>query len=991
MLRVGAAPFTLCVAMISTAGFAQGVSDGNTSTNAAASAGDIVVTGSRIARPDLQVASPVRVVGADEIKARAPTTAEELLRDQPSVRPNSGPGVNNGSDGSASIDLRGIGPNRTLVLLDGRRIVPFGLDGVTDLNTIPVALIERVDVVTGGASSVYGADAVAGVVNFVMKRDFTGVDLNGSYRITERGDAATYNADLTLGASFDDGRGNAVLSFGYTNSKQLNQDRRSFGRVALNTVDGKPQGSPVGVPSFLLGPSLGVNSDPVNGSVYDVALGRFRAATNDDLYNFNPFNLYQTPLERYNVYAAARYEVSDGIEVYSSAMFTKSSVNILSAPSGTFTNPYMLPLSNPYLNAATRNQLCGASGTFKSGTGVVSSTLTPAQCAAAAAATSETSPDYQEMGVTLSRRFTEYGPRFQTVDTNQFQIQAGLRGEITENIRFDVSGQFGETTQNQTRENWGSYSKVQQALRAFSTTTCSNTANGCVPLNLFGPEGSIKPDMLNFIDLDSYIRRIVRQTVVTGSISGDLFGLSSPIASNPIAFSIGGEYRKLTATSLPDNAAKIQSEVLGTGARVPDDFGQYSVKEIFGEVIIPLVQDVTAFHDLTVEAGLRYSDYSTTGTSTTWKAGATWEPFEGYKLRGMYQRAVRSPNISELFASPVTALSSLSTDPCQAALPTPGSPLALLCIATGAPAGTIGSIPAPAANQINSQQAGNRNLDVEKARTITIGAVITPAFVPGFSLTVDYFDIKVKEAITRPVQGDILNGCYSTALNPSMSYNAFCQLIKRNPINGSLNGGGETPGVILSASNLGVVDTSGIDLNVSYRFDVGQDSQLSFLFNGTYLDHYYFQATPNAVNRDCTGYYSTNCTNPRPKYKWNFRATYSTDVFDASLLWRHIDSVRMEKYNPTAKAGMTTPNGPNPSSVFDPYEKIDSYNYFDLNLSANASESLELSLLVSNLFDKKPPIVGSGAGGTAFNNGNTFPTTYDVLGRTYTVSARMTF
>ncbi|RVT42406.1 TonB-dependent receptor [Sphingobium algorifonticola] len=959
---------------------AQDVAAQASTEEASVDEGSIVVTGSRIARPDLEVSSPVRVLGREEITLRAPTTAEELLRDLPSARPNLGPGVNNGSDGSSSIDLRGIGPNRTLVLLDGRRIVPFGLDGITDLNTIPIALVDRVDVVTGGASSVYGADAVAGVVNFVTKRDFTGIDLSANYRITERGDAAAYQADLVTGASFDDGRGNAVLAFGYTKSDPLNQDSRSFGVAALNTVDGQPQGSQTAVPAFLLGPVLpGVTNNGL-GYVINPTTGAFQTATSQDLYNFNPDNLYQTPLERYNIYGSARYEISDAIEMYSTAMFTSNKVSILSAASGTFTNPYFLPLSNPYLPDAARNQLCSAIS------------LSAAQCTAADNATSATDPNYREVPVTLARRFVEYGPRFQSVDTTQFQIQAGLRGKVTEGINFDVSAQFGETNQNQTRENWGSYSRVQQSLRSFNTTTCSNTANGCVPINLFGPAGSITPSMLGFIDLDSYIRRTVQQTVVTGSINGDLFGATSPLTDSPIAFSIGAEYRKLTAESNPDGSARIQSEVLGTGARTPQDFGTYNVKEAFGELIVPLITDTPFFYNLTLEAGIRYSDYSTTGTSTTWKAGGSWEPVEGFKFCGMYQRAVRSPNIQELFQSPVTGLSSLAVDPCQSTLPVGNAALSALCVATGAPAASIGSIPSPSANQINATTSGNPNLDVERARTITLGAVFAPRFVPGLSITVDYFDIRVTDAITTPAQGDILNGCYSTSLNPTLTFNSFCALIGRNPINGSLNGAGETLGVVLASSNLGIIDTSGVDLSINYRIPVGEGA-LSFGFNGTYLDHYTFQATPNAITRDCTGYYSTNCTNPRPEYKWNLRTTYSNGPVRASVLWRHISGVDIEPAAQTPRPPLTTPQtgGPNPATVFDAYESIPAYNYFDLALGADVADNLELNLLVSNLFDKQPPIVGSGAGGTAFNNGNTFPTTYDVLGRSYTISARLKF
>jgi iron complex outermembrane recepter protein len=974
----------------STAAFAQDVP-------VEESAEAIIITGSRIARPDLEVSSPVNVISQDEIALKQNVSAEELLRDLPGLRPSTGPGVNNGTDGSSSVDLRGIGAERTLVLLDGKRVVPFGLDGLTDLNAIPIALVSRVDVVTGGASSVYGADAVAGVVNFVIRRDFSGVEASASYRFSERGDAAARKGDLVIGGNIADGRGNVVLALGYTKVDQLNQNTRPFGVAALSTVTGTPQGSQTAVPSFLLGPVVAGASGPL-GSVYDTATGLFRTATDPDTYNFNPSNLYQTPLERYSVFAQASYEITPAIEVYAQAMFNRSIVASSAAPSGTFTNPYLLPLSNPYLSAGARTQLCAAGGAvFTSGTGVRTTTgLTPAQCVAAGTANSVTSPDYQEVAVTLARRFVEYGDRFQSFESNQFQAMFGLRGDIAPTLKYDISAQYGETLQNQTRQNWGSYSRVQQAMRAFTTTTCSNTTNGCVPINLFGPAGSITPAMIGFFALDAFIKRKVKQTVVTASVSGDLFGLTSPGASNPAAFSIGAEYRKLSAQANPDAASQIQSEVLGTGARIPTDFGEYSVKEAFGEIIVPLVEDVTFIKNLTVEAGIRYSDYTTTGASTTWKAGGIWEPVDGVKLRGMYQRAVRSPNIQELYRSPVTGLSNLTVDPCQAALPVGNAQLTALCVATGAPSTSIGFIPQPSAGQINATTAGNRLLNVERSRSITLGVVIAPPQIRNLSLTVDYFDIVVKNAITQPAQGDILNGCYSTALNPSQTFNGFCQLVGRNPINGGLNGAGETLGVVLGYSNLGIIDTSGVDATLRYKTALSSSTdagEIGFSITGSYLDHWNFQANPLAINRDCTGYYSTNCTNPRIKWKINTRVTYSKGPFDVSLYWRHLSGVAIEPAAPAPRPALTVPQtgGPALTTIFDAYEKIPAYDYFDLALRAAVGEHLELTLTANNLFNKLPPIVGSGAGGTSFNSGNTFPTTYDVLGRMFTIGARMKF
>lgn len=948
---------------------------------------ELVVTGSRIERPDLTTASPVKLIGEDEIQLRQSSTVEELLRDLPSVRPALGPGVNNGSNGSATINLRGVGENRTLVLLDGRRIVPFGLDGVTDTNVIPVALIQRVDVVTGGASSVYGADAVAGVVNFITKRDFNGMDLSAGYRISERGDAKRFGVDLTVGGNFADDRGNATLSLGYLKVDPLLHTDRAISQVPISSTTGAFNGSTASVPTIFTSPTNAALGLPAGvGAVINPTTGLFTAATAANTFNTNIGTYFQTPLERYNIYASANYKVTDDIEVYTTAMFTRSLVTIQLASSATFTNTYQLSLNNPYLPVGARNQLCTARA------------ITPVNCAAAAAVQGGPgTPGYIEIPVIAQRRFTEYGPRGNPVESTQFQVQAGFRGNITSDIKFDVSAQYGETSQAQARENWGSFSKVQQALRAYrtpgGTALCTDAANGCVPLNLFGAEGSITPAMLTFIDLDARIRRKTDQTVITGSISGDLFGMTSPLASSPIGFAIGAEYRDLFAESLPDGPSQVQGEVLGTGARTPPDIGGYDVREVFGEIIVPLVADQPFFYKLTVEGGIRYSDYSTTGGSTTWKAGGTWEPTPGFKFRGMYQVAVRSPNINELYQGQVQGLGNLLVDPCQGALPVGNAALTALCIATGAPSSAIGSITPPSSSQINVTTSGNPNLDVEEATTYTLGGVFTPSFVPRFSLTVDYFNIKIKNAISNPAQGDILDGCYKTSLNPTLAYNGFCQLIGRNPLNGSLNGSGDTLGVVLGGSNLGLVDTAGVDIGVNYVLPVEGIGKFDASLNLTWLDHYWFQATPNSINRDCTGYYSTNCTNPRPEWKWNARLTYSTGGLDVSLLWTHYSGVKLEPFLTGTPPPLATPQpgGPNPNTVLDAYESIPAYDYFDLSLRYQLMEQVTLSLTVDNLLDKDPPAVGANVGGTAFNSGNTFPTIYDPIGRAFTMGVRLKF
>lgn len=963
--------------------------------NEPATVEEIVVTGSRIARPDLEVASPVNVIGREELSQRQVIGAEDLLSTLPSVRPSIGSASNQGGNGAATVDLRGLGDNRTLVLVDGRRVVPFGLDGVVDLNVVPMGLVERVDLVTGGASSVYGADAVAGVVNFITRRNFTGVELQSNYRLSDRGDAQQYRADLTLGADLDDGRGNVVLSLGYLERDPLELQRRDISQFPISSVNGSFQGSSGAVPSIFQSPS-GLPTTGI-GSVIDPTTGAFRPATQADTFNTFIGSYLQTPLERMSLYTSGRYEISPRAEVYATGLFTRNKAHIAQASSGTFSNAYNLSLNNPYLPTAARDQLCAAFDTDRTTPGI--QPISAADCLTAGNVIGGPgTPGYLEIPVIPSRRFLEWGPRGNSIDSTVFQLQAGLRGDLTDTIRYDVSAQYGETSQNQLRSRWGSSANVQQALRAYTaadgTPVCTDPSRSCVPLNLFGPLGSITPDQLDFIALDSQIRRMVTQTVVTGSVSGDLGRVTSPMAHNPVAFSLGAEYREISAEVIPDAVASVQGALLGLGSAQPADFGEYDVREVFGEIIVPLIEGGIV-HNATIEAGVRYSDYSTTGGSTTWKVGGNVDFVPGVKVRAMYQNAVRSPNIIELFRSSGQALGNLTVDPCAGANP---SAPQLLCAATGAPTGTYGSIPQPSSGQINVTVAGNRDLNVEQASTYTIGLVLSPPSWGGFTATLDYFNIKIEDQISAPTQTDILDGCYSAVLNPSQTPNVFCSLIGRNPLTGGLNGAGETPGVILANSNLGQLETAGVDWSASYLFDLGdyfEGNAGTFRLStgGAWLDYYHTQATPNSINRNCTGYYSTACGNPRPEWKFNVRGTYTLDRLSASLLWSHVSGVDLEPGPPSTRPSFDTPQTGNAShaSILPAFRQIGSYDWFDLSLKYSLTEDAEVSFLVENLFDKAPPLVGNGVSGFAFNDGNTFPNVYDMVGRIYTVGVRLKF
>lgn len=921
----------------------------------------VVVTGTRVKNPNLEQASQIQVVGADEILFQNADAAEELIRQLPGVAPGVGPNVNNGQNGAATLNLRNLGTNRNIVLLDSQRIVPFGLAGETDTNLIPVSLIERVELVTGGASSVYGADAIAGVTNFITRRDFSGVELQTSYRLTEESDGDVFRAELTFGGDFADGRGNAAFSLGYRDQNQVLQGDRQIGLVSLSSNTGLPQGSATAAPGSLFAPGA------IAGGI-DPATGAINVGVNND-FNFSPLNLFQTPQERHNIYAQANYEITDNIEAYGSGFFVRSFVEANLAPSGSFTNNWQLPLSNPFLPTAFRNQLCGALA------------IAQPTCDAAAAATTLTDPNYREVTIQFGRRFVEAGPRVQAFTTDSFQFTTGLRGDLSETWSWDVSGTYGESTQVQVRTGWGLASRLQQSLRSFNTTNCAVTTGGCVPINLFGAAGTLGQGAVDFVT-QAATSQTLNTTLanVIGSVNGDLGAFKSPWAENPIGVAFGAEYREYGATRTADVATSTPNEVLGAGAPAPDINGRYDSYEAFGEVIAPVLEDLPFIKSFQIEAGIRYSDYSTTGGSITWKAGGNWIINDDYRIRGVYQRAVRSPNIGELFAPQVVGLNNLTTDPCQQNLPVGNAALTALCVATGVPAGLIGTVIPPIAGQVNQTTGGNPLLDVETATTFTAGIVATPSFLPDVTFSFDYFNIHIADAVSQPAVGDVVNGCYATALNPSLTFNAFCALIGRNPGTGSLNGPqSDTPGIIRASSNLGTYNTSGFDWSFAYDLDLGEMGSLAFNHQGTHTLENRFKANPTSIDRDCVGFYGVNCDPGLPKWQFNQRLTWSYDRFDLSLRHRFIGGLAVD------------PTQPGVAALFPAFTSIDRANYFDMTARVEVREGIDLTATVDNLFDKSPPVVGNTIGSTAFNSGNTFPTIYDALGRTYTASLRAKF
>jgi len=927
----------------------------------------LTVTGSRISIPGVEASSPVSSVERQEFLSTQPVAVESFLKEIPAITASFGQATNWAASGAATINMRGLGDNRTLVLIDGRRPVPFNLDNVVDTNTIPMTLLQSVDILTGGASVVYGADAVSGVANFILRRDFEGVEFNMSAGQSGHHDADRQNYEITFGALSDDGRANAVLSIGYTKTDPVAQSARRWGQVPLNAFTGGPGGSLTTIPATVNFPGLGeLLGLAANTGQINLDTGALEPV--HERYNSSAA-YYQTALERWQMTGLARYEFNQHAETYAQVNYTRSQVAARQAPSGVFTRTPMVPIANPYLPDPMRQQICTAFGI------------------AAINCTSGRDDNNQLIRVplTIGRRLPELGFREDGFDTKTFQMTAGLRGVLVHDWSYDGYWSYGESEQLRSAGNTGSFSKLQQALDAINRTECLDPSGNCVPINLFGPEGSALPEQIDFIQLTAFSIQQVEQTNAAFNLDGTLGDFKSPWADYPIGIAAGVEYRRTAASIRSDASYKTESEMMGHNS-IPDSQGGFTFHEIYLESIVPLVSGYAGVQNLSLEFGYRHSDFSNTGGFGdhygSWKYGLTWAPNDTLKLRAMRQRATRAPNINELFAPDRTGTTGQSSDPCQGNAinlvdaGTPGT-LSWLCVQTGVPLGMVGFVDPPSANQVGIRRRSNPALAPEEADTTTLGLVWTPT--TQLSLTLDYWDIKVDKAITATSVADILDGCFDPARNPGFVFNEMCELAAgRHAQSGGYNVL-DARGILQPLTNAGFIQKTGYDLGVRLTHSLPKMlGSLQYALDLSKVSKDDFQPTANAIRRDCLGYYSTSCSLSH-KLRSNFRATWSVQDFNATLVWRYYDAIDVE---PLAESGGT---------FFSPFRHIPSYSYFDLGIGYNTPWNAKISLSVNNVFDRKPPVVGGGIGSDRENAGNTFPQWYDVLGRYYTMGVSFRF
>src|SRR2546425_89871 len=855
----------------------------------------LTVTGSRLpVSPNLESTSPISIITPADIAFEHPVSIENLLNNMPQVFASQGNMLSNGSTGTATVDLRGLGAARTLVLINGRRM-PAGDPTAfpTDINGIPLPLIQRIDIYTGGASAVYGSDAVSGVVNFIMNDRFQGVqfDVGHSFYNHQQGnglasviqgraatnpdqfkvpgdvdsDGEVENYSVTMGSDFANGKGNATVFLGYTRSHPVLQRDRDYSACATGqsatgfTCGGSSTSFPGRFFNLATGKSFTIADAAGNVRPFSSAL---------DQFNFAPFNFYQRPDERYLADFFAHYDIAPWVRAYTEFQFMDDRTLAQIAPSGLFFGSLetFLNFNNPLLSSAFK----GAFG------------ITP------------TTPG----DVLIGRRDVEGGGRVDDRRHTSFRGVLGFKGDIpfdfTRGWDYDVWYQMGKVVFQDTYLNDFSKIRIARALDvvtdpATGKPVCASALSGldpaCVPWDIFHL-GGVTQAAVNYLAVPGVQKAFTEQSVVGGTVSADLgmYNWRLPWAKDGIGVAFGAERRVEKLEFTPD-LEFTSFDLAGQGGPTLPVNGRYTVKEVYAEVKVPIIQDRPWAQLLSVNGSYRYSDYSTNKTTDTYGIGAEWAPVREARLRGSYQQAIRAANIIELFLPQGFNLFNMSADPCgTSSLGGPPSATLAQCLQTGLPAALYGSpLLTNVAGQYTYLQGGNPNLDPEKAKTYTLGVVIQP--MRNLSASVDYFRIKVDNAVGLIPPATSVSQCIAAG--------QFCNLIHRDPLTGALwIGSGFVTGTNI---NTGSIKTSGFDFTANYSQPIGAWGSVGVNFNGTWTKDFIQEKVVGLGSYDCVGLYGAVCGAPRPEWRHKLRGSWSTPWnVDVSLTWRHLDAVDVE-------------------------------------------------------------------------------------------------
>ncbi len=919
---------------------------------------EVVVTGTRIANRDASAETPIFTVGVEEITESGLTTVDHYLNTLPQVTPNLSSQSNNpSSNGRAFIDLRGLGINRNLVLIDGRRGMGSTGGGVVDVNTIPAALIEQVEIITGGAAATYGPDAVAGVVNFIMKKTFDGVALDGNYSLTEEGDGQEWRSDITIGGAFGDGRGNAVFNAGYFKRDDMYKGARHWSAQASTTTGTLPGGSWVpgtntpsqaaldsvfGAGCVPSGGAAGFGFNP-DGSLFCTGVANTPAdvvgytGPDSDIatrfypdffsYNFEPDNILVLPMERWNLYTRMDYEVTSHFRPYAQAMYTNYNAlqELAPTPAGGTTG-FTIPVTNPFIPADLA-QLLASRGT-------------------------------PGAAFQFDKRFKDLGGRTGYNNHDVWQLVFGAEGDITGSWTYDIYGTYGRSVQTEIQGGNVRRDRTQALLNA-ADGGASVCAGG---LNLFGSQ-PISKACQDYISLEAKNLTVVEQNVIEGQVSGDLFDLPA----GTVQMAIGAGYRDLSFDFKPDSGLQ-PGLVAGFNQQLPVS-GTLEFTDVFAEVAIPILSDLPMVKDLSLSLALRSTDSNVSGRDETWKAAVEWSMTDSVRFRGGVQHAVRSPNVNELFAPQLNNFPTFTNqDPCnttgsiaaQYRNGPNGAQVTALC-GQQSPRADDADYNQPS-SQANGITGGNPNLMPEVADSFTVGFVVQSPFeaeaLERLSFSVDYWSIELEDVIAAVSAPTIVQRCFNRDnANPTYDINnSWCQLFNRDQNNG---------GVIelqQLSRNQAFINTSGIDFTVNYGFDVGP-GDLSFQLIGTWLEKQESQTTNVDPVYDFAGSIGSTTGTSAPEWAGRFTTTYRWDNLQAQLSARYIDEM--------INAQVVTGGSPVTNTG------TDATWYLDLSGSYDLMDNVQLRLGVNNLTNQEPRLYSPNV------QANTDPSVFDVLGRRY--------
>src|SRR5579862_567597 len=975
------------------------------SSEAAEPVETVIVTGSRIPQTDIAASpSPVVVIGRSEIQFEGTTDVTTLINSLPMVFGSQNENISNGASGTDNVNLRDLGVSRTLVLIDGSRLMPGDpIDPAADINVVPAALVDHIEILTGGASAVYGSDAMAGVVNFIMRRNFEGIEVDGTYSITQNDNdtsrwrdliqnqidlgfpgfampaknvwnGQTEDATLIMGVNSDNGKGNVSAFLGYRSMAAVLESSREYSECTLSSTG--PQDICQGSPNYNWWLSLDNAYAGASYSYFQTGdgkegSGQFVPFTDGPAqnYNFASTNYFQRPDTRYTGGFFAHYDVDNRLKLYADLMIMNDDTVAQIAPSGIFFGSGIGPddtvyvnCSNPFMTAQENYLLCGQLP------GDAQTTMNGRTFWNGAGNGSGGDPDGAagQANLYIGRRDLEGGPRRSELRHTAYRMKIGASGALGAGWTYNIYAQEGYTLYQNVETGQFSTSRVQNALEVDPLTgQCyaaeTGTAPGCVPLDIFNGIGSITPAMQKYVAAAALQQGWTQEQIVSGSTTGDLgeWGLKSPWARDAALAVLGAEYRQETLAFSPDEEFQT-GDIEGGGApllAVPA--AGFDVAEGFTELQLPLVQNALAIKNLALKGGYRFSAYSRAGDTNTWYGAAEWQPIDDFRLRASMQHAVRAPNVVELFTPPQIFPGLDSTFP-------DGDPCAIITTGQCAKVPNAGTklLECPAA-ACNEQIGGNPFLKPETSNTRTAGFVLTPSFLDSFTATVDWWNIDVAQYISTIPTQEILNRCYGASATPN-SVAFFCPFVHRAP-NGILYG----PGYVSDVSvNTGYLKTRGVDFSLNWEADTADlfgahEGTLTFNLIGTWLDTLVNDAVPATPltgglaahsSYNCAGLFGNICGDA-PKWRHKLRVTWATP-FDVqlSLQWRYTGAVSLDADTSSRLAGggpgFTQCGNFTVAGLGDCADAhISSYSYFDLSGAWTIRDGVELRAGVNNIFD----------------------------------------